>query len=41
MCEFCCGTHETLGMIQGVYPIEEKFFELVCEYVNNPVIKKI
>ena len=28
-------------MIQGVYPIEEKVFELVCEYVNNPVIKKI
>ena len=41
MCEFCCGTHVTLGMIYGVYPIEEKVFELVCEYVNNPVIKKI
>ena len=37
MCEFCCGTH----IERGILPIEEKLFSLVCEYVNNPVIKKI
>ena len=37
MCEFCCGTH----VERGILPIEEKLFSLVCEYVNNPIIRKI